>query len=991
MSIYLFNLKVRHYIIIRSIFLLILHSSINLIAQNIVVKNYGVNNGLPSSECYCVMQDSRHYLWIATDAGVVKYDGYKFISYNSNKGLPDNTVFKIHEDNYGKIWFSTYSGKLAYYSYTTDSVYSIPANDKLIKDVKVFPTDFCFDNKDTLWLSMQLDGYVKIIPPLYKKFIKYSIPEVNYFIKEVSGNRFIYGVDCRAKPVDSISFCFGTLNYGFIKKPYNKKTVAYAGRISATKLNSNTYLFSNGNALFKVSNEKVEELIHIRSQHANNINSVSKDSKGNVWLSTSSNGVLLFDNFSLNHEPKKFLQNDIVTSAFEDIDHGYWFTTTNNGLNYIPALNFNYYNTSCGLSSNKVYAFTILNDKLYCVVSDSKLNILDLKTKKITIKTNCLYTNASITSHDNLLIYNSPASTQIENTSLNKIIPVESPFKGVLHLKKIIGYNQDSILGCSLYDLFLINKRNGGTTLRYTLPSRISCIYLHKKQIFVGTKQGLYKIENNRTIYLADSTPALGNRIEDITSIGDHLFIATKGVGVICYKNGKILHQFNEANGLASNICKCIIKGNEKNIWVGTNRGISHIKLNNEGGFVCNTINLSNGLISNEINQLMEYKQQLFFGTNNGIGSFYIKDAFDKQKNIPIYIENFLINNKKFDHAKAYRLNYNQNFIKIHYKGVYLKNEGDITYKYKLEGLDTNWTYSKNTFVQYTTLPSGNYKFIVFAINSNNVLSSTPAVIKFCINKPFWKTWWFIGSMTCLFFLLAFLLYQNRVYQIGQREKQKTIFNTQLAESELRALRAQMNPHFIFNAINSIQNFVLKNDSRSAHKYLTKFARLIRSVLENSKHELVLLSSEIESLELYIELELLRASFSFDYEIILTNELNADHYRIPPMILQPYVENAILHGLLPLQERRGKLTITFSKKDKNILHCIIDDNGIGREKAMDIKTKKELSRKSLGMEVTQERIEILNSQNKLFTSVNVIDKIENNKPVGTSIEISIEI
>ena len=163
-----------------------------LLSQNLVLKHYGVNEGLPSSECYWVTQDSRHMLWIGTDGGVVKYDGYKFITYTSSKGLPDNTVFKIHEDRHGRIWFACYSGAMAYYSYETDSIYSIPLNKKLSDETKLLPIDFCFDEKDTLWVSFKHSGYLKIIPPLYNSYTR-SVPSVGFYIKEISEHDFVYG------------------------------------------------------------------------------------------------------------------------------------------------------------------------------------------------------------------------------------------------------------------------------------------------------------------------------------------------------------------------------------------------------------------------------------------------------------------------------------------------------------------------------------------------------------------------------------------------------------------------------------------------------------------------------------------------------------------------------------------------------------------------------------------------------------------------------
>jgi LytS/YehU family sensor histidine kinase len=232
--------------------------------------------------------------------------------------------------------------------------------------------------------------------------------------------------------------------------------------------------------------------------------------------------------------------------------------------------------------------------------------------------------------------------------------------------------------------------------------------------------------------------------------------------------------------------------------------------------------------------------------------------------------------------------------------------------------------------------------------------------------------------------LTVYFIYQRRVNIIQKQEREKTEFYKQIAESELKALRAQMNPHFMFNAINSIQSFVLKNDSKSA-----QFARLIRSVLENSKYETIALAKEIETLQLYIELECLRTSFSFDYDILVDEKIHVDKTQIPPMLLQPYIENAILHGLTPLTDRRGKLKVEFIFEN-SVLKCIIEDNGIGREKATEIKAKKRSSHQSMGMEVTGDRLSILNKNNMFKTNVLFIDKKNGEEAEGTRIEIYIE-
>ncbi len=210
--------------------------------------------------------------------------------------------------------------------------------------------------------------------------------------------------------------------------------------------------------------------------------------------------------------------------------------------------------------------------------------------------------------------------------------------------------------------------------------------------------------------------------------------------------------------------------------------------------------------------------------------------------------------------------------------------------------------------------------------------------------------------------------------------------NKKISESELKALRAQMNPHFMFNAINSIQNFVLKNDSKSAQKYLTKFARLIRSVLENSKHELVWLNKEVEALELYVELEALRSSFSFDYEIVIDDSLNAENLFIPPMIIQPYIENAIIHGLRNLEGNDGVLKWYIFLENDSVKY-VIEDNGIGRAEASRIAKNKKLS---YGIQLSEDRLKLFNKGKENHVIITDL-KDAAGKPCGTKVEVYVKI
>ncbi|MEL6718845.1 MAG: histidine kinase [Bacteroidota bacterium] len=248
-------------------------------------------------------------------------------------------------------------------------------------------------------------------------------------------------------------------------------------------------------------------------------------------------------------------------------------------------------------------------------------------------------------------------------------------------------------------------------------------------------------------------------------------------------------------------------------------------------------------------------------------------------------------------------------------------------------------------------------------------------------------------------FIIASYQFQTEIVQFNYEkvlEQQNKLiksqveaeFSRKIAEIEMTALRAQMNPHFLFNVLNSIKLYMIQNDARTASKYLTKFSRLIRLILNNSKSAMIKLSEELNALQLYIEMENFRFNDKFDYEIRIDETIDVDEVDIPPMILQPYVENAIWHGLMHKEDARGllKLSIKSNRKDGG-LNFVIEDNGIGREKALQIKTRTANKHKSVGMEITKDRIAIANKLFNTNASVEIVDLKNNTKATGTRVVV----
>ena len=269
-------------------------------------------------------------------------------------------------------------------------------------------------------------------------------------------------------------------------------------------------------------------------------------------------------------------------------------------------------------------------------------------------------------------------------------------------------------------------------------------------------------------------------------------------------------------------------------------------------------------------------------------------------------------------------------------------------------------------------------------------MSNISTVTTLFIEVPihFASSWWFkLLALLLLGFIVKFI-YDQRVSLINERHRNELLRQEENLQLELKALRAQMNPHFLFNSLNSIKNFILSSDSHSAAKYLSSFAHLIRLILQQSSEKRIVLSEELEMLRLYLELEELRFKKNFQYQITLCDDIDPEELSLPPLILQPFIENAIWHGL-STKEGDRRLWIKF-QLDSLSLVCVIEDNGIGRAASNRASEHKLKSHKSMGMNITQQRLDLINELEKLNLKIEITDLFANdNSPSGTRIEIVI--
>jgi hypothetical protein len=465
------------------------------------------------------------------------------------------------------------------------------------------------------------------------------------------------------------------------------------------------------------------------------------------------------------------------------------------------------------------------------------------------------------------------------------------------------------------------------------------------------------------------------------------IWIGLYNGGVICYPDETISSK-NVITYLGANSITSIIEDYSNNIWVGTlNNGVFYLP---EQQIVRYSAPQLFSDTSSKIEQTLGIKTLGSSDTASVSDLRIISTRSSIYDSIPptIYINNLRIMNRDTVIQTDYILPYNLNFLNINYIGFSYKNPENIQYKYRMIGIDKNWTYTNNNSAQYTTLPPGEYEFLVSSMNKNGIWSESDAQMKFKITPPYWKTWWFIFTMLAAVTVLSGTILFLWIRNIKEKERAKSEIDKKIAAAELQALRAQMNPHFMFNTMSSIQHYITTNETESALRYLSKFSKLMRRILDNSKTATITVKNEVQTLDLYLSLESLRFKNKLKYFIDIDKSIDQNYDEIPAMLVQPYVENAIIHGI---NHKEGVGTINISlTRENEFIKCIISDDGVGRKRSAEINKSKNKKHKSAGISITRERLNILNEAQENEANVVINDLVdERGNAAGTKIEIYI--
>ena len=730
----------------------------------------------------------------------------------------------------------------------------------------------------------------------------------------------------------------------------------------------------------------------------------SKDNK--IWVSTINNGIFCYNLDNPTEKPKRYLENKGIATLAEDQENNIWIVTLGDGIYMLPvgykAVN-NYYADK--YEKHRIYS--VAKDKygnIYTGHDEQIVNVLKSgKTHILPIKRKNEYSNNRVT---RLVTYKDDIWIGTDNNirHINVLKKYNKVIKGQYFSAQSIGHKdsvfiipnikditvyKENILICNGYAVYkpdtawYINDilkpiNNNSRTRTYSVHAD------YKGIIWYSTVDGLYSFNGKATQNHSSESIYLSKRVNDIDeTIDSVLVLATSGYGVILYRNGKVLCHITENSGLSSNICKRLFVC-KNDIYVATANGASRLSYNNGHIDSVKIFSTKNGLLSNSVNDICADDSEICFATSEGLTIINMR-LLENNSNVPkVYITGIKCNSRKLSTDSIYSFNYDQNSLQFNFIGICYRLPEDVIYQSRLTE-DQAWLETKNTSIDFPSLAPGIYHFQLRAKISNGPWSSSNSFY-FIIKPPFWKTYWFLALCAFSFIILAILVarYQLNVSKRKQQEQLK--IKDQMAQLEQQAIQAMMNPHFIFNVMNSIQHYINNNEKHDANLYLTNFARLIRMNLDISSKRYISLDDEITYLEQYLSLETLRFGQRLTYKIDIDPAIDGYETVIPVMLLQPFIENAIWHGILPKKEN-GHVQVDIKKEKDNMLKIQITDNGIGISVPLENIETGMKTHISQGMKLTQQRLNLIGKITGHILYINVHDAFPGDKYKGTQVEI----
>jgi hypothetical protein len=943
---------------------------------------YGEDQGLTANEIYCVVQDHEGFLWISSDNGIYKFNGNSFEKFGKKDGLSARIITRV-------------------YTMSDSSIVAIgeaPEQVYQIKNGRVKKLNGPRRLRILGRQTRQFNGRVfSGVYPHYEikpdTIIDNNNCEANSKLQEfypLSLDKFvgtnlkgeIFEVDAQKDVHCNISRWQEKYAIGFGSDPNGNCLIYNQEGIHRVKSEQDWAFLGKPN----IANNFIK-IIHIL-----------EDQQGRFWMAGAHKGLFLYDPITKNTRdlsPILGLQNVQITSLYEDTKGNLWISTAKSGLICVLNSDFKRFNLSENISGNYILNLTQgLNGEIWVgtnvnislLIYDqvhSNWQVEEYPQTGYTISLNPFY--------ENTLLYNAEYEIDLQPNSSVSLI------KAYLLTAFYKQSDSNAYYGC--FGKIQYSKYLKDNPMFYRKDSR-SVIWSRKGQKvidFVPFEETLMALTNNYLLEidgsevkvktlpkLLESKDSLNYQLYDLHIDQNKTVWLTCSEGLFRYSENKWEH-FSTLDGLSSNECLGICSDEESGIWIATNNGLNLFK-NNE--FISYTT--ANGLPSNKINCVLydSISGLLLTGTNNGIAYVNPSDLGAKYISGPrskiLFLE--AIGDTLFENPKRVTLEPHQNNLRINFSIEDFHNPTEFSFKYQLANSGIGWQNTKKDELEYIELRPGDYTFLVKAKTAGSSWGK-PSKIQFTIKSPIWERWNFWLSIFSFMLILILGISYYRTKNIRKREKVKLQSERKINKLKIQALLSSMNPHFIFNSLNSIQHFLSKHKDPIAIDFVAEFGQLVRQNLDFSRRKYILVTDEVDYLNRYLRLESLRFNESLSFRVEADNWFIENRIYIPSMIVQPFVENSLWHGLTP-STGNGIIKITIDRYEESFINIVIEDNGIGIHHKQSQSQSEKKTHTSMGIDLIRNRIKLLSPKNQL--SLEEI-KDKNNQVTGTRVQISMDL
>ncbi len=974
--------------------LIFLFSFQSLYSQTPPYNHYTSSEGLPSSTVFDMLQDKEGFMWFGTLNGLSRFDGKHFINFNENDGLNSVVITALLPGDNGDIFIGNYEKGI-----------NVLRNSK----IENFRRKIKGTNFNTAFFLRQ-DGKIYSSTAYGRISVFHEKPDSSHdnFIA-VPASLFIQRL---AKLSDGKILALSSK--GIYRIENNKFIKVHITGLPddnyyclAQRSDSSYFIGAKG-AVYQVKNNSVINKF-VMDSYANKLfYAIFCDSKNNIWFSVLGKGFFVIpygSNKILNIGEKMGLENTQIDDFYEDNEGNIWIASFGKGVYCLNNLYLRNFSEKDGLTNNNVNCIVKAKSGKILFGTINGISILDngvispLKDNSGKILSG--YINDIKCYDEDIYVCWAPETPEIKNVYYKDLnfhfVNYPSFYKTKTGLY---------ILGNVGNDLRIFSEYPPKTKKIVPIPIFGDSIYANrvnaitgdsKNNIWVGTSLGLCKlseinakttpVEFKKTFF--PENPVLSSKINSIFADNKNRvwFTGVRGIAYYDLETDSAVSNLSMIN-LDNSLPTSIAMDSKQRIWIGTMKGLYLL----EDG-EAKILNKHTGLPSNEILSLYfdDEKNSLYIGTSDGISSLDIT-SFDSYEHAKLTVK--MINIKAGDSVyTSYSnlvFNTDQHDVFINFKAISYSSPGSIKYKYQLD--DDQWIETENDFLNFISLKHGEYKLRIIA-KTQNADWSKPYFLSFRILPRFIDTIWFDFLLISVLVSILVLIIIWRFKLNNKKMRAELELTEKINDLKHQALSAMMNPHFIFNALNSVQYLINSKKNEEANDYIAMMAKLIRKNLDTAGSGFILLSEEINRLKLYLELEKLRFHENFSYEIITGADVDVSSIMIPNMIIQPFAENTLWHGIIN-SGIKGLLTISFSFEDVNIDSIIsrsliikITDNGIGINAAKKNKKEDHISK---GIQIIEERLKLLSTKMELPKPI-MLDDLSRRNPNSQGTEVIISL